>query len=175
MKKQSHRLVITVALCVLAMAHRPGWAEQAIGVQVSEVSQSIVQIALQEGVTPVSAANAMIRKASEINLKFVGRQRIYRQFRKQGKESGHLEIFQFCDLNDAHNLIQLNPLFAAFMPCRIAMVEDRQGVVWLMTFNLDMVINENILTPLEAEIAIRVNQNMLKVLVAGATGAPKSD
>ncbi|MCB1802411.1 MAG: DUF302 domain-containing protein [Gammaproteobacteria bacterium] len=145
-------------------------ADDSIRVEVAEVQQSIVQVTLQNGVTPESAANAMIAKASEINLKFVGRQRIYRQLRKQGKVSGHLEIFQFCDLDDAHNLIQLNPIFAAFMPCRIAMVEDKNGSVWLMTFNLDMVINSTMLTPAEGEIAIRVNQNMLKVLVAGATG-----
>ncbi len=168
MIKKSCRIIIT-ALYIFLTAGHPGWAEQAIGVQVSEVNQSIVQVALQEGVTPESAANAMIRKASEINLRFVGRQRIYRQFREQGKVSGHLEIFQFCDLDDAHNLIQLNPIFAAFMPCRIAMVEDKKGLIWLMTFNLDMVIDNNMLTPAEGEIAIRVNQNMLKVLVAGAT------
>ena len=63
---------------------------------------------------------------------------------------------------------QLNPIFAAFMPCRIAMVEDKKGRIWLMTFNLDMFIDNNMLTPAEGEIAIRVNQNMLKVLVAGA-------
>lgn len=168
MTKQSCRLIIT-ALCVLLTASHPGWAERAIGVQVFEVNQSIVRVALQQGVTPESAANAMIRKASEINLRFVGRKRIYRQFREHGKISGHLEIFQFCDLDDAHNLIQLNPIFAAFMPCRIAMVEDKQGRIWLMTFNLDMVIDNKMLTPAEGEIAIRVNQNMLKVLVAGAT------
>ena len=39
-----------------------------------------------------------------------------------------------------------------------------------MTFNLDMIINRQMLTPAQAEIAIRVNQNMMKVLVAGATG-----
>jgi uncharacterized protein (DUF302 family) len=166
---QASRYVLT-ALCLLAVACAPARADESIRVHVAEVTQSIVQVTLQEGVTPESAANAMIRKATEINLRFVGRQRIYRQLRKQGKTSGHLEIFQFCDLDDAHKLIQLNPLFATFMPCRIAMVEDADGAVWLMTFNLDMVINNKMLTPAEGEIAIRVNQNMLKVLVAGATG-----
>ena len=166
------RLHFFAGIFALGVAMSAGAAENKIGVHVSDVQQSIVQVALEEGVTPEIAANAMIEKATEINLKFVGRQRIYRQFLKSGKDSGHLEIFQFCDLDDAHNLVQLNPIFAAFMPCRIAMVEDREGRVWLMTFNLDMVINDKMLTPAEGEIAIRVNQNMLKVLVAGATGKP---
>lgn len=171
MKNKIHRHII-IGIFAVAVFTSSGATEDTIGVHVSDMQQSIVQVALEEGVTPEIAANAMVDKAAEINLKFVGRQRIYRQLLKKGKASGHLEIFQFCDLDDAHNLVQLNPIFAAFMPCRIAMVEDKGGRVWLMTFNLDMVINNKMLTPAEGEIAIRVNQNMLKVLVAGATGKP---
>jgi uncharacterized protein (DUF302 family) len=171
MKEYKPRLIAT-ALCLLVWAALPATADESIRVHVSEVSQTIVQVTLQEGITPEAAANAMIEKASEINLRFVGRQRIYRELRRQGKASRHLEIFQFCDLDDADKLVKLNPLFAIFMPCRIAMVEDADGSVWLMTFNLDMVINETMLTPAQGEIAIRINQNMLKVLVAGATGKP---
>jgi uncharacterized protein (DUF302 family) len=77
---------------------------------------------------------------------------------------------QFCELDDAHNLVVENLFFAAFMPCRIAMVEDKNHKVWLMTLNLDMVIDQKMLPPKLAEIAIRINQDMMKVLVAGATG-----
>lgn len=56
------------------------------------------------------------------------------------------------------------------MPCRIAMVEDKNGKLWLMMLNLDMLINSQMLPAELTEIAIRVNQAMLDVMVAGATG-----
>ena len=141
-----------------------------IGVQVCEVSQTIVQVARGEGVRLEAAANAMIEKAADISLKSVGRLRIFQQLRKRTITSGHLEVFQLCKLDDACGLAELNPVFAASLPCGISMVEGQDGRIWLMTFSLDMIIKLQMPTPAQAEIAIRVNQNMMKVLVAGATG-----
>lgn len=161
---------LLAGILMIVLINAPARADNMIDVQVSEVSQTIVQVELGAGITPEAAANAMIKKAADISLKFVGRQRIFQQLRKRGITSGHLEVFQSCDLDDAHGLVKLNPIFAAFLPCRISMVEGPDGRIWLMTFNLDMIINKQMLTPQQAEIAIRVNQNMMKVLVAGATG-----
>jgi uncharacterized protein (DUF302 family) len=63
-----------------------------------------------------------------------------------------------------------NPIYASYMPCRIAMVEDKEGNLWLMMLSLDMLINSDLLPPEVVEIAIRVNQTMLEIMVAGATG-----
>ena len=46
----------------------------------------------------------------------------------------------------------------------------KDGKLWLMMLNLDMLINSELLPPELTEIAIRVNQAMLDVMVAGATG-----
>jgi uncharacterized protein (DUF302 family) len=67
-------------------------------------------------------------------------------------------------------MIMHNPIYAIYMPCRIAMVEDKTGKLWLMMLNLDMLINSELLPPELTEIAIWVNQAMLDVMVAGATG-----
>ncbi len=56
------------------------------------------------------------------------------------------------------------------MPCRIALVEDSKGRMWLEMLNLDMVINNaNLPAKLEG-IAIETNGVMLDILTAGATG-----
>ena len=73
-------------------------------------------------------------------------------------------------IDHAVKMVQFNTLSAAYMPCRIAVVEDQEGQVWLMMLNLDMLINSKLLPPEVTEIAIRVNQAMLDVMVAGATG-----
>ncbi|MFZ0788090.1 MAG: DUF302 domain-containing protein, partial [Chromatiaceae bacterium] len=81
-----------------------------------------------------------------------------------------LEIFQFCDPDDAVKMVQFNTIYAAYMPCRIAMVEDAEGRVWLEMLNLDMIISAIPLPPELQAIAIGVNGAMLDVITAGSTG-----
>ena len=93
-----------------------------------------------------------------------------RGFREQGKVSGHLEIFQFCNPEDAFAMVGHNPIFAAYMPCRIALVEDSEGNTWLMMMNLDMLIDNTELTEELHQIATRVNETLLTIIRAGAAG-----
>jgi uncharacterized protein (DUF302 family) len=109
-------------------------------------------------------------RAAEINLKFVARQQVSKELEARGLKTPYLDIFQFCNPEDARQMIMHDPIYAAYMPCRIAMVEDKEGQLWLMMLNLDMLINSELLPPALTEIAIRVNQAMLDVMVAGATG-----
>ena len=170
MNRRNH-LFFSASLLFLLLASAAALADKAVNVRITSASQSIVQVALEKGVSPEDAAQAMMIKAAKLKLDFVGQQRIYRPLQTGNIPAGiHLEIFQFCNLDDAHSLVMENLMFAAFMPCRIAMVEDKNRKVWLMTLNLDMVIDQKMLPPKLAEIAIRINQDMMKVLVAGATG-----
>ena len=83
---------------------------------------------------------------------------------------GRLEIFQFCNPGDAHKMVQYSPIFAAYMPCRIALVEDTEGKVWLMMINLDMLINNTKLPPELEKIATRINETLTAIMEAGASG-----
>jgi uncharacterized protein (DUF302 family) len=56
------------------------------------------------------------------------------------------------------------------MPCRIALVEDSDGKIWLEMLNLDMIISAYLLPPELQAIAISVNGTMLDIITAGATG-----
>ena len=80
----------------------------------------------------------------------------------------HLSIYQFCNPMDARLMVIADPVFSSYMPCRISMVEDSDGKLWLMMLNLDMLINSKLLPPEVIETAIRVNQQMLDVMTAGA-------
>ncbi len=63
-----------------------------------------------------------------------------------------------------------NPVFSSYMPCRISVVEDKEGKTWLMMLNLDMLIDSELLPSEVVDTAIKVNQQMLDIMVAGATG-----
>jgi len=67
-------------------------------------------------------------------------------------------------------MVKFNTIYAAYMPCRIALVEDSDGRIWLEMLNLDMIINAYQLPPRLQAIAITVNGEMLSIITAGATG-----
>ena len=109
-------------------------------------------------------------KAQTLNMKFVGRQPLSQELQARGMESRHLEIFQFCNPMDARRMVDFNPIFAAYMPCRIVVVEDPQGKLWVEMINLDMLIENTALPPDVKEIAEGVNQTLTAIMEAGAHG-----
>lgn len=163
--QQSLNVIMVAFLCHVSVL-----AQDAPMVEINDISQTIVKMSLMKGVTLTEASTAMVSKAAELNLKLVGHQFVHREMSARGRLTGHLEIIQFCDPDDAVKMVELDPLYAAYMPCRIALVEDKEGQAWLLMLNLDMLINSNTLPPELQAIAIRVNQAMLAVMTAGATG-----
>ena len=146
------------------------WAEdkEQPRINITDIKQTVVQMSVQKGISREDAVQALMSRAAEINLKYVSRQQVSKEL--EGLKTPYLDIFQFCNPEDARQMILYDPIYAAYMPCRIAMVEDKDGQLWLMMLNLDMLINSQLLPPELTEIAIRVNQAMLDVMVAGATG-----
>jgi uncharacterized protein (DUF302 family) len=135
-----------------------------------DINQTVVKIPLAEGVSADDAILAIQSKAAALNMKSVGHQPLSQELAARGIESGRLEIFQFCNPEDAYAMVKFNPVFAAYMPCRIVLVEDTAGKTWLMMINLDMLINNAELSPEVRTIAERVNQTLLTIIHAGARG-----
>jgi len=135
-----------------------------------DINQTVVKMALAEDVSADDAIEALQSKSVELNMKFVAHQPLSKELESRGVETGRLEIFQFCNPMDAHEMVKFNPIFAAYMPCRIALVEDQDGKTWLMMLNLDMLINNSPLTPELRTIAERVNDTLIQIMEAGATG-----
>ncbi len=155
--------------------YRPSFArvaksELSENIQITDIKQTVVRMALDNGVTTDMAEQAMLAKAEEIGLKKVAQQKVSKFLARKDVKMPHLSIFQFCNPLDARLMVMADPVFSSYMPCRISMVEDGDGKLWLMMLNLDMLINSNLLPPELTEIAIRVNQAMLDVMTAGASG-----
>ncbi len=135
-----------------------------------EIEQTVVKQQLAEGVSADDAIEALKSKAVEVNMKFVAHQPLSKELEARGVATGRLEIFQFCNPMDASEMVKFNPIFAAYMPCRIALVEDQEGKMWLMMLNLDMLINSTPLPPELKKIAQGVNSKLTAILEAGASG-----
>jgi uncharacterized protein (DUF302 family) len=160
-----------VAALILLLTSIPAAFAEDPEVQMFDIGQTVIKMALAEGVGPQDAVDAMLSKAAELNMKMVGHQNVSQELRSRGIDSPDLEIFQFCNPEDAIKMVKFNTIYAAYMPCRIALVQDSEGKHWLEMLNLDMIINAYSLPPELQAIAITVNGTMLSILTAGATGA----
>ncbi len=140
------------------------------GANVSEITQTVAKMELGKSVSRDEAIVAMRNKAIELNMRLVGEQHVSKALEQRGEKTPYLAIFQFCNLSDAKAIVQNNPLYAAYMPCRIAMVEDTSGKTWLMMLNLDILVDNTLVSKDIVKTVIGVNQKMLEIMVAGTTG-----
>jgi uncharacterized protein (DUF302 family) len=68
-------------------------------------------------------------------------------------------------------MIDYNDKYSAYMPCRIAIVEDKSGQVWLHSMNLDLMIYGG--KPLPPELkaqALKVRNTLYGIMKAAAEG-----
>jgi uncharacterized protein (DUF302 family) len=149
-----------------AAAGKPPQPTQSI-----DISQTVVKVKLAEGVSADDAIDALQSRAITLNMKQVAHQPLSQELKARGIDAERLEIFQFCNPEDAYKMVQFNPIFAAYMPCRIALVEEPDGTTSLMMINLNMLINNTELPPELKEIATTINNNLMEIMQAGASGA----
>jgi len=143
---------------------------QAAKEEVFTIEQQLYKVPLSKGIKPEDAIDALKSKAAELNMKMVSHQPLSAELRARGVDSRRIEIFQFCNPYDARVMVNHNPIFASYMPCKIAMVEDENKQIWLMMISLDVLINKKKLPLVVKKTAERVNNTLKKILRAGASG-----
>lgn len=139
--------------------------------QAIDINQTVTRVQLADGVSADDAIDALQSRAITLNMKLVAHQPLSQELEARGIDSERLEIFQFCNPEDAFRMVRHNPVFAAYMPCRVALVEEPDGTISLMMINLDMLIDNTELPPELNAMAKKINANLLEIMQAGATGA----
>lgn len=130
-----------------------------------------------EDVSFDDAIDSMKLRANEINFKFVGHSPLWKDITAiTGEETPRVEIFNFCDAMVARKVLDYAPEFVVFIPCRIALIEDAAGKIWVMTLDwnvnwLNLAQNPN--SVLDEELraeAIRIRDGIRYIMEGAATG-----
>jgi len=162
---------LSLNTAVAAYLFSPG--DQAPSVDVSPeavAGQAIQRFRLADGVSVEDAVDSMKLRANQRNFKLVAELPLSEQVQAMGQTSRYMHILAFCDALTASRMVQHNLLFAAFLPCRIAVVQDAQGQGWLVTMNIDQVLG-NIRLPTELQpLAQQVRDTMYSIIDAGVNG-----
>jgi uncharacterized protein (DUF302 family) len=77
----------------------------------------------------------------------------------------------FCDPLTAAKMVDFSDAFSAYLPCRISVIEDKTGKLWIYTLNMDMMIHGGKTLPpdLFAE-ANKIKDTILDIMNRGAEG-----
>ncbi len=158
--------LLAIALLLLAVAATA--AEPALSYQ--KVSLQIARIQVQEDVGFDDAVASLKLRANEHNLKFVGVNALYKEIEAlTGEPAKRMEIFNFCDGLTANKMLKADPSMIAFMPCRIALVEDAAGKRWVIAMLMDQAMINKLPADARAS-AEKVISSMKDMMVAASRG-----
>ena len=172
------RIVMLCLASMLALASTPVLARdkpaqlaKQAGPANHSMGDTVVKMSLAKGVSLDDAAESMKLRANRLNMQLVAELPLSKQVEAiMGKPGPRATIYQFCDAMTAHHMLNYNLDFAAYLPCRIALVEDAKGQGWLVMMDLNPLINAANLQPKLKAMAIEVRNSLESIMKAGASG-----
>lgn len=129
-------------------------------------------VPVKEGMTPDEVIESMKSLASSKNFFFVGESPFYKQIKAiTGEDYRYVNFLSFCDARVGQQMLDYRDQYSGFMPCRIALVEDKDGKLWLHTMNMDLMVHGGTELPPELkESAIRVRDTIKEIMEGAAAG-----
>lgn len=95
---------------------------------------------VQPGVTASDVEQVLMQVAAERNMKDVGQLPLSKELEaRTGQPQKLLKVYSFCNPTTARAMVDFSPHMAAYLPCRITLVERGDGL-WLYTLNMDMML-----------------------------------
>lgn len=147
------------------------FAGQALKTQ-NAAEASIWKIPVEEGLSPAEVEETMKFVANEHNMSNVGELPLSKDIEaKSGKSYRFVKIYLFCNSLTAARMLDYSDAYSAYLPCRITLMEDLDGKLWLTALNMDMMIYGG--KPLPADLkteALRVKEQILDIMNRGAHG-----
>lgn len=132
----------------------------------------VYSVKVNDGVSVEDVKESMKSLASARNFLFVGEAKFYKQVEAvTGKPYRHISFMSFCDAGVGKMMADYNDVYTSFMPCRIAIVEDKTGKLWLHTMSLDLMIHGGKELPPELKKeAMRVWKVIQEIMEGAAKG-----
>lgn len=133
---------------------------------------TIWKIPVSEGLSVEDVEETMKFVANEHNMSNVGELPLSKDIEaKSGADYRFVKIFLFCNSLTASRMLDYSDAYAAYLPCRITLIEDMEGKLWLIALNMDLMIHGGEeLPPALKEEALQVKDYILDIMNRGAKG-----
>jgi uncharacterized protein (DUF302 family) len=138
----------------------------------SAADATVWKVPVKEGLSTDDVEQTVRIVANELNIKNVGELPLSQQVELEtGKPQRFLKIYMFCNPQTAVNMVSYSDAYSAYLPCRISLVEDKQGKLWLYTLNMDLMIHGGIPLPDDLrDEALGIKRIIQEVIKRGAAG-----
>ncbi|MCF7979261.1 DUF302 domain-containing protein [Lamprobacter modestohalophilus] len=129
-------------------------------------------VPVEDGLSVDEVIDSLKSLATTNNLLFVGESPFYQQVEAvTGEPYRYVNFLSFCDAQVGKMMLEYRNHYSGFMPCRIALVEDREGQLWLFSMNLDFMIYGGKELPAELkQEAISVRDTLRGMMEGAAAG-----
>jgi uncharacterized protein (DUF302 family) len=126
---------------------------------------------VKAGVTIADIEQVFASVAAERNMRSVGELPLSKELEaRSGQKQKFLQVYSYCSPNVARQMVDFSPHMAAYMPCRLTVVEKEDGL-WIYTLNMDMMVNMGRkLPPHLKEEALKVRDTIFLMLNRAADG-----
>jgi uncharacterized protein (DUF302 family) len=134
---------------------------------------TVWKIPVAEGLTVADVEDTMRFVANEHNIKNVGELPLSEQVAAMtGQDQRFWKIYMFCNPLTAAKMINYSDAYSAYLPCRVSLVEDQEGKLWIYSLNMDMMIHGGSSLPQELfDEANSIKETILDIMNRGAEGA----
>lgn len=126
---------------------------------------------VKAGVTANEVEQVLKQVATERNMKDVGTLPLSKELEaRTGQKQKLLTVYSFCTPATARRMVDFSPHMAAYLPCRISLVEKEDGL-WMYTLNMDMMVKmgRKLPSPLKEE-AQAVRDTLWEMMERGSKG-----
>ncbi|WP_078118441.1 DUF302 domain-containing protein [Thiosocius teredinicola] len=134
------------------------------------IGNSIQRFEIADGVGVEDAVESMKLRANMLNFKMVADLPLSEQVQAMGEDANYMRILAFCDALIAKKMVEHDIIFAGFLPCRIAVLEDGNGKGWIVTMNMDMMLHAVDLPEDLQPLAQKVRDTIYSIVDAGVNG-----
>ncbi|SOC00458.1 uncharacterized protein SAMN05877809_102620 [Rhodobacter sp. JA431] len=110
--------------------------------------------------------------AMDLNIRDVGALPLGDQVSSmKGEDWRKMKVYLYCNPLTAAAMVDYSTAFAAWLPCRVSLVEDETGALWLYTLNMDYMLHGG--RPLPDAVAAEaetVRNSILSLMDKAAVG-----
>ena len=138
----------------------------------SMADATVWKVPVADGLSAAEVEETMKSVANEHNIKNVGELPLYKEIEAMGgKPYRYVKIFMFCNAMTASRMIDYSDAFSAYLPCRVSLIEDKSGKLWIYSLNMDgMIYGGKPLPPALKTEAEGVKDTILDIMHRGASG-----
>ncbi|VAW72766.1 hypothetical protein MNBD_GAMMA10-1507 [hydrothermal vent metagenome] len=138
----------------------------------SAVDAMVVKVKVDEGISAQDVDVSIRSIANELNIKNVGELPLSKQVEAiSGKPFRYVKIYLLCNAMTAASMLDYNDAYSSFLPCRLSVVEDKQGGLWIYTLDMDLMIHGGRPIPSALkEEAIKVRDILNEIMRRAAEG-----